>query len=150
MKPFRTVMIKTIIANQICTKMPHGFKFDFSKNFLGRGSPSPLTPGTLPPLEPIGLRQITVSGFNTTQFSSAFAPSTTGFALDTRALRAPLIRASPFNFRLATLVWPPHEINLLDPPLQQHIPHTTMTVYVSSYKVAPSLRPGDSFHLVHS
>ena len=86
-----------------------GFKFDFSKNFLGRGSPSPL-PRPLPPI---------FSGF---ALGSGFALNSralraldSGFALDTRALRA-LDSGFALNFRLGTLVWPPQN-KFLDPPL---------------------------------
>ena len=78
----------------------NGFKFDFSKNFLERGSPSPL-PRPLPRF---------FSGF---ALGSGFALNSralraldSGFALDTRVLRA-LDSGFALNFRMGTLVWPP-------------------------------------------
>ena len=95
------VIIYSKCLPQICTKM-NNFKFDFSKNFLGRGSPSPL-PRPLPRF---------VSGFalgsGSALNSQALRSFDSGFALDSRALRA-LYSGFALNFGLENLVWPPQK-----------------------------------------
>ena len=71
----------------------NGFKFDFSKIFWGGAHRAP-SPGPLPPLF-LGLRP-----------RFGLRPQFSGFALDTRALRA-LDSGFALNFRLGTLVCPP-------------------------------------------
>ena len=86
------------------------FQVCFFKNFLGRGSPSPL-PRPLPRF---------FSGF---ALGSGFALNSralraldSGFALDTQALCA-LDSGFALNFRLGILVWPPPQSKFLDPPV---------------------------------
>ena len=85
------------------------FQVWFFKNFLGRGSPSPL-PRFLPPLF-LGLRPRLGFALN----SRALRALDSGFALDTRALCA-LDSGFALNFRLGILVWPPQS-EFLDPPV---------------------------------
>ena len=79
------------------------FQVWFFKNFLGRGSPSPLPR----PLPRFFSGFALVSGFALN--SRALRALDSGFALDTRALRA-LDSGFALNFRLRTLVWPPPKI----------------------------------------
>ena len=74
----------------------NGFKFDFSKIFWG-GAHRAHSPDPSP------------------RFFSGFALGS-GFASNSRYALVPSIRASPINFRLGTLVWPPQN-KFLDPPL---------------------------------
>ena len=88
------------------------FQVLFFKNFLGRGSPSPL-PRPLPPFflgfrPRFGLRP-QVSG------ASRLCAYDSGFALDSRELRA-LSSGFALNFQLENMVWPLQN-RFLNPPL---------------------------------
>ena len=90
------------------------FQVWFFKNFLGRGSPSPL-PRPLPPLF-LGLRPR--FGLRP-QFSGASRPRL-GLFPSILGHFAPSIRASPSTFDWGPWFGPPKN-KFLDPPLQAHI-----------------------------